>query len=159
MYGNHRIFMTEVRVAALVVIICFLFPLYAFGQQSCAQAAKVDKSVLRQRAPYVVSVAKKIVSRVPFTRSETDIMPIHDVEELALDGYNFGFVASLYPKENLKVSFLKKAQKTVDDVTRDLSPNEAKFTNPWASKIIAVQSKAFDAGFADGGEPCPKDKR
>jgi hypothetical protein len=126
-----------------------------FSQETCAQKAKRDNTVLKRRAPTVVSTAKKIVQTVPFTKRETDAMPIHDVEDMAIDGYNAGFACALEPGKNIKSDIMKRFQKSLDDITHNLSPDDSTFANAYVSKIISIFSKSFDVGFQDGKRPCP----
>jgi len=81
-------------------------------------------------------------------------MPLDDIERTAIEDYNAGFVSALEPKKNIKADILKRFQKTLDGIARDLSPDDATFANAWSSKLVSIFSKSFDAGYADGRKPC-----
>ena len=144
------------KVFPVVFVIGILSSSFAFSQETCAQKAQRDETVFKHRSPLVISITKKIVQGVPFTKRETDAMPLNDIERTAMEGYNAGFVASLEPKKNIKADILRRFQKSLDDTARGLSPDEATFANALSSKIVSIFSKSFDAGYADGRKPCPQ---
>jgi hypothetical protein len=128
-----------------------------FGADTCAQMASKDNKVFERTAPIVRSVTEKIVRQVTFSKRELDAMPLEEIHDLAISGYSFGFVASLEPKKNLKADFLARAQKSLRDITRDLSPKDSTFVDGMISKIMVIISKSIDRGYSDGSKPCPLD--
>jgi len=147
-----------VRGALLVLIAVTALPsLSGFAQETCAEKSKREKNLFQRRASYVRSETRKIASSVPFSKRETDEIPMDQIRDLAISAYIFGFVSTLAPKENLKANWLKMTEKDLKDKMQNLSPRDSEFVNAWVSKVIGMMSRSIDLGYAEGSKPCPQD--
>ncbi len=145
------------QVLLAIVAVGFL-PISLLGaSETCAEMASKDKgATFLRRAPLVRAATQKIVRSVPFSKRETNIVSMDQIWDLSIKAYNFGFVSSLTPKENLKLKYLKSVEKVLKDVMSDADPKSSEFANGWISKAIGVVSKSMDLGYADGIKPCPE---